>query len=202
MQTHCELVIIALHIYLEEYLKNVIKYASENDDDLTEKYFQEYKKGDAQTQKEVKIKLLESEVSFSKNAYKLKRIFHHFFGIEFFPNQETEKVILDFNLVRNILIHTNNKPDKNYIDQINCKRIVYNDGKNFRINLINDFMIKVMLKLAKLSVHLQQKISMHYILKKNSPNSEKYRMILENMGNAIIGIFDVVMEDSEEPSIY
>ena len=32
VQTHCELVIIALHIYLEEYLKNVIKYASENDD--------------------------------------------------------------------------------------------------------------------------------------------------------------------------
>ena len=43
---------------------------------------------------------------------------------------------------------------------------------------------------------------MHYILKKNSPNSEKYRMILENMGTAIIGIFDVVMEDSKEPSIY
>ena len=61
VQTHCELVIIALHIYLEEYLKNVIKYASENDDDLTEKYFQEYKKGDAQTQKEVKN---EQDISF------------------------------------------------------------------------------------------------------------------------------------------
>jgi len=165
-----ESLIVRAVAFIEEYLSCLVGLASVNEEKLARDYFKNH--GNPETQEQVKKgcnlgllwKYTATEVSFKNNAKKLKRIFNHLFSFSPFPDNETENLILDAVLIRNVILHEGSMPSENYAKQMRNKGIiividVILQSKFYDIELIeNRVIINFFNAFSKLASYIQEKL--------------------------------------------
>lgn len=172
-------VVIRLHSYFEEYLKCLIFNISVRNIDSIIKYFED-SGSDRQREQIKKIdrnriaeygNLAAQQASFMKKGKKLKKIFEYLFGFPLFPDENTERMILDLVLVRNIIIHAGGSPTTQYAKQIRTPGVILvtNEIKNpqsgevisnfYKLELgSNSFILNVVKTIEVLTQYIHSKL--------------------------------------------
>jgi len=165
-----ESLIVRVAAFIEEYLSCIVGLASVNEEKLSRNYFKNY--GNLAIQEQVKKgcklgllwKYIATEVSFENKAKKLKRIFNHLFRFSPFPDNNTENLILDAVLIRNVILHEGSMPSENYAKQMRNQGIiivtnVIGQSKFYDIELIeNRFILNFFNATSKLASYIQEKL--------------------------------------------
>jgi hypothetical protein len=112
---------------------------------------------------------ISKELSFKKDAKKLKRIFHILFDGQLFPNSEVENSILDLILVRNIIVHEGGSPKEKHVSKIRTPGviIIFSElklikSKLYKLEILeNNFFLNTLKSIQALMIHINE------IIKKN-----------------------------------
>ena len=154
-QFHIEIVIVSLYSFFEEFLKSIIFTATVHNVDLAKNFFINRPKDLEKINKCKSLPevghYLQEKVNFGKKAKTLKKLFKHLFNFPLFPDDQTEKVIFDFNLVRTIITHDGGWPSEEQFKRIKTEgtislsnEIKFGDKTHnfYKLNFLNGKFIK------------------------------------------------------------
>ena len=121
---------VMLLAFLEEFFASLVGVATVHQSKQLRSYFTKY--GSAEKQRLVREgcdlgklwRLAEAECTFKSDAKKLKRIFDVLFGFSPFPDERSEELILDLNLVRNVIAHRGGWPNENYAKEMRTPGVI------------------------------------------------------------------------------
>ena len=138
-----KMMLVSLVVIFENFAKDVLLLGAFYDPDKAKKMIPDEQKDEKKIIDDCVLNndisgfesIIKKRLSFKKQAQGLKNAYKIIYGVDFFPNNEVEDILLDLIMVRNIIIHQNAIPREKDFNNLKFKNVIKRNSllENFKI---------------------------------------------------------------------